>query len=68
MDMRRLAAAVAMRADQRSAAVEADSALAAAFARIRLDRAPEQRSGDQFTRCFDFPRHAVSLPASDAAC
>ncbi len=58
--MARLPASVAMRADQRGTAIEADvRRYAPALARPRLIAPPEQPTRDDFPGCFDFP-HALT--------
>src|SRR4051812_42196491 len=75
MDMLGLAAGMAIIADQRGAAVEAQSMLSAsampfamALPGARLESTPDQGSGGDIAGCFDSPAHPARLsPDADKA-
>ena len=64
MDMTRLAAGVAVIADQRGAAVEAQPGRVAMMrvTPMRLDRARDQPRGGDVADCFDAPCHGGVVP------
>ena len=61
MDMRMLTAAMAMRADQRGAAVEAKppAPVVTALAMRWFEGAPYKRAGGDIAGCFHSPAHAA---------
>lgn len=64
VNVRGLAADVAVRPDQVRAAIEAGAmrfAMAMLAGKVPVDRAPHQRAGGKLANALDFPRHGASL-------